>query len=66
MLHSNKTKWLNVVNKNTVICHNFSQLITTIMFWTLSTVSSLSKNAVIFIFQNTTFGTLGSVSVFRR
>jgi hypothetical protein len=34
-------------------------------FWTLSIVFSLSKNAVLFIFQNTTFRRLDSVSVFR-
>jgi hypothetical protein len=34
-------------------------------FWTLSIVLSLSKNTVLFIFQNTTFRRLDSVSVLR-
>jgi hypothetical protein len=34
--------------------------------WTLSLVLSLSKNPVLFIFQNTTFRRLDSVSIFRQ
>jgi hypothetical protein len=34
-------------------------------FWTLTIVLSLSKNTVLFIFQNKTFRRLDSVSVFR-
>jgi hypothetical protein len=40
-------------------------LVKILCFWTLSIVLSLSKSTVLFIFQNTTFRRLYSVSVFR-
>jgi hypothetical protein len=42
--------------------HNLVQIL---YFWTLHIVLFLSKNAILFIFQNTTFRKLDSVSVFR-
>jgi hypothetical protein len=41
-------------------------LVHILCFWKLSIVLSLSKNTVLFIFQNTTFRRLDSVSIFRQ
>jgi hypothetical protein len=41
------------------------RLVQILCFWTLSIALSLSKNTVLFIFQNITFRRLDSVSVFR-
>jgi hypothetical protein len=40
-------------------------LVRILCFWTLSIVLSLSKHTFLFVFQNTTFRRLDSVSVFR-
>jgi predicted membrane protein len=46
-------------------CYVFEMCVQILRFWTLSIVLSFSKNTVLFIFQNTTFRKLDSVSVFR-
>jgi hypothetical protein len=55
------SSWIKYLN----LWYPCDEISTNIMFWTLSIVLYLSKNAVLFIFQNTTFRRLDYVSVIK-
>jgi hypothetical protein len=52
------------LQKDLEICDS-GTLVQILCFWTLSIILFLSENTVVFIFQNTTFRKLDSVSIFR-